>query len=128
VGLFSIKTKKQVDGPEAVLVTDLDAMVANPIAFRLHGKIHHLRPVTTKEFFAYSNAILALDRMKDDSKMTDDEILDSYLKLIQAVCSTVTFDDVRSLTHAQASALIKLVIDHVTGRVIETPEPDQKKN
>lgn len=131
MGLFNIRTKKQVDGPEAVIVSDLDAMVANPIAFRLHGKVHHLRPVTTKEFFAYSNALISLDRLKEDSKISDEEILDTYLRLIQAVCDTIDREDVRKMTHAQAGALIKLIIDHVTGRV-HAPEPateeEQKKN
>ena len=128
MGLFNLRTGKQVDGPEAVVVSDLDAMVANPVAFRLHGKVHRMRPITVKEFFAVSNALLSLERLKSDDRLTDEQIIDLYFQIIHSVCDSVTKNDIKSMTHAQAGALIQLIVDHVTGRA-HVPIPDeQKKN
>jgi hypothetical protein len=126
MGLFNLRTGKPVDGPEATIVSDLDAMVANPIAFRLHGKVHHLNPVTVKEFFAYSNALLSIQTLQSKSDLSDEEIVDLYAKLIQSVCTSITKDDVKNLTHAQATALLNLIIEHITGRA-HVSEDEKKK-
>lgn len=126
MSLFNLRTGKELDGPDAVIVSDLDAMVANPIAFRLHGKVHQLRPVTVKEFFAYANALLGLERLKSDEKLSDEQIVDIYCQLIQAVCETITRDDVKAMTHPQASALLQLIIEHINGKA-HAPEKDEKK-
>lgn len=128
MGLFNLRTGKVLDGPEAAIVSDLDAMVANPIAFRLHGKVHYLKPVTVKEFFAYANALAGLERLKSDEKLSDEQIVELYSQLIQSVCETVKADDVKLMTHAQATALLQLVIDHITGRAhAPAPKQDEQK-
>jgi len=127
VGLFNLRTGRKLDGPEAVVVSDLDAMIAQPIAFRLHGKIHHLNPITVKEFFAYSNALLSVEKLKEQKVLSDEEMVGLYYGLIHSVCDTITKEDIKDMTHAQAAALLELVVKHVTGRA-HAPEPDQKKN
>lgn len=127
MSLFNLRTGKVLDGPEAVVVSDLDAMIANPVAFRLHGKVHQMRPVTVKEFFAYANALVGLERLKSDEKLSDEQIVDLYCQLIQAVCDTVSKDDVKAMTHAQATALLQLVVDHITGKAHAPASDDVKK-
>lgn len=126
MGLFNLRTGKALDGPEAVIVSDLDAMVASPIAFRLHGKVHHLRAVTVKEFFAYTNALLSLERIKENANISDDQIIEIYQGIIGALCESITKDDIKKMTHAQAAALLKLITDHITGKA-HAPV-DEKKN
>ena len=116
MGLFNLRTGRELDGPEATVVSDLDAMVANPISFRLHGKVHQLRPVTVKEFFAYANALAGLENLKAGNKVSDEGMVELYLKLIKSVCETVSTEDVKSMTHAQATALLQLIVNHVPGR------------
>jgi hypothetical protein len=128
MGLFNLRTGKPLDGPEATVVSDLDAMVAAPIAFRLHGKVHHLKPITVKEFFAYSNAMLSLQRLEDAEKMSADQIIDLYFSLMSSVCESITHHDIKAMTQAQAVALVKLIIDHVTGKTQVGPEPEEKKS
>lgn len=126
MALFNLRTGKPLDGPEAVIVSDLDAMIASPIAFRLHGRVHYLKPVTVKEFFAYANALVSLDKLKTDDKLTDEQLLEMYCRLIQSVCDTVTVEDVKSLTHGQATALIQLIVEHISGKAHADSEQKKK--
>ena len=122
---FNLRTGKAIDGPEAVVVSDLDAMIAQPIAFRLQGKIHHLNPITVKEFFAYSNALLSIERLKEREVLKDEDMVNVYHGVIHSVCDSITKDDIKNMTHAQAAALLKLIIDHVTGKASLQPKADQ---
>ena len=50
MSLFNLKTGKPIEMPESQVVSDLDAMVAMPVAFRLHGKVHYIKPISVREF------------------------------------------------------------------------------
>lgn len=127
MNLFNLRSGKQLDGPVAV-VSDLDKMIAEPIAFRLHGKVHKIKPVSVSEFFKYTNALAALTRLKDKDAFTANDILVRYYDLIAAVCDTITYKDVEQMTHAQIAALFSIVIEAVTGKAHASNDEDEKKN
>jgi hypothetical protein len=127
VNIFSVKTGKPVDGPDAQVVSDLDAMVAERVAFRLHGKVHYINPISVKEFFAYTNALVQIQALEKVDSVDANHVVDLYCALIQSVCQTVSRQDVKEMTQAQAGALIQLISDCVTGRA-HAKNSDEKKN
>lgn len=97
------------------VVTDLDAIVRDPIAITLHGKTHTIKPVLVEEFFALSNALAIVKELGLRDKLTLDEVIDGYYGVIYAVCPTITREDIRACSQSQIAALLKLVIEHVSG-------------
>jgi hypothetical protein len=116
MGLFSLKTGKAVDGPEVSVISDLDAMVADRVAFRLHGKVHYIRPISVKEFFAYTNALVAIQSLEKAETIEANHVVELYHGLIKSVCESVTKKDVQDMTQPQVAALIQLVSDCITGK------------
>jgi hypothetical protein len=102
------------------IVADLDAIVCEPIYFKVLGKTHALKPIDTGTFLAMIGGFGAmLDvKVKADSneKITDDELVRAYGKLFSAVCDTLGEKEVRRLTHAQLWGILALITEHVTGR------------
>lgn len=131
MGLFNLKTGKQLELPETQVVSDLDAMVAHPVAFRLHGKVHSIKPISVKEFYAFTNAVISLQALESAEQLTPSQVIDLYQRLIQSVCETVSRADIEQMTQAQCGALLNLIVECVTGKaqVEESKEtPAEKKN
>jgi hypothetical protein len=111
--------------PQAKVVADLDVIDVKPVAFRFNGETHLLKPVTTKEFLKASESFAKMDAMsKSDNQVPIEEVIDVYADLISSLCDTVNRDDILNMSQAQVAALLQLIIDHVTGRVVK----DEKKN
>jgi hypothetical protein len=130
VGLFNLKTGKALESPETQVVSDLDAMVSHPVAFRLHGQIHEIRPISVKEFYAFTNAIVSLQGLEKAEHITPSQVVDLYQRLIQSVCDSIDRSDVEKMTQAQCGALLNLIMECVTGKaqVDEVDEEAQKKS
>ena len=112
---------------ESAPVADLDAIVADPVFFRYKGKIHELKPMSLEHFLKFSNAQAELMAgVKEDVKLTAQDLADRYLKVINSVCDTITRDDILEMEQVQVAALYQLVIDLVTGQVA-TEETVKKK-
>ena len=109
----------------AELVADFDAMTTDPVAFKLNGKIHEIKPISTGEFFAYANAYAKLMAMLDEKKLTINpgELIERYFELFYSVCPSITIEDIKNSNNAQVAGLYQLIIDTVTGRT----HADQKK-
>ncbi len=122
MGIFNLKTGKKVE--DVNIVSDLDRMVADSVAFRLHGKVHKIKPITVKEFYEYSNAIARLKVIEKADKVKKDEIVDAYYNLIHSVVDTINLSDVENMTQAQAAALFSLILDAISGKA----QVDEKKN
>lgn len=101
-------------------------MIAEGVHFKLHGKTHELRAITVVEFFSYTDAMMKIATLKESAQLSDEQILDLYYAIIHSVCDSVTRADVKKMTHAQAAALLKLVVEHVTGEA--GAKPVEKKN
>ena len=105
------------------VVTDLDAIVKDSIAVKLHGKTHMIKPILVEEFFAISNALALVSDLQKREKITLEDLIDGYYGVIFAVCPTITKDDIRACSHSQVAAFLKRVISHVSGDLTE----DEKK-
>lgn len=131
MALFNLKTGKPVEMPEAQVVSDLDAMIAHPIAFRLHGKIHQIKPISVKEFYAFTNAIASITTLESDNKITTAQVIDLYTRIICSVCDSITRKDVELMTQAQCGALLNLIVEAVTGKAhaeSQAPSDEKKKS
>jgi len=107
------------------VVADLDAMVSEPFAFKLHGKQRIIKPIQLEEFLKYTNAYAMLWNKAEDGtkKLSDEKLLDIYVALFTSVCDDITKDDIRKMSQAQIGALFQLISDAVTGKA----HVDQKK-
>ena len=117
--LFSIKDAR----PEPEVVSDLDALISDPVAFRFKGKAHVIKAISVQEFLKTSEALARMNTLLEAKTVGFEEIVDSYYELIHAVCDTIHREDVLKMTQAQVSALISLVIKAVTGEA----QIDKKK-
>lgn len=108
------------------IVSDLDKMIAEPLAFKLHGRVHKIEPISVKEFYAYSNALARLNVLRDSKSIEKEDLVDAYFELYKSVISTIKLQDVEDMTQAQAAALFQLIIDVVTGRAY-APDEEKKK-
>jgi len=114
----------------AQVVSDLDALVAEPIAFRFKGRVHEIKPISTLELLKFTNAFAALQTLQGKSDtVTVAELVDAYAGVIASVCPTITREHVEDMTQAQVSALFQLVMDSVTGKAHVMPggEAEKKK-
>lgn len=107
-------------------IADLDALSDSKVPFKFGGKIHYLRPMRTKEFFAATNQLANMDNLRERGSVTAEELVEAYYGLFSSVCETITRDDVLSMTQPQCIALLQLVLDTVTGRA--QADIEKKKN
>lgn len=120
---FRSKSSKDVD-----IVSDLDALIAKPVAFRFNGKVHAIKPISVVEFYKYANALAALNSLRD-KKCTTEDLVEAYINIFSAVCDTITEKDVNNMTQAQAAALFQLTIDAVYGKAqIDIMQDEKKKS
>jgi len=109
------------------VVRDLDALLGEPIAFRLHGKVHEMKPLSTQDFLKYTGSMMELLNLKDKSNVTADELIDHYHEMIQAVCKTVERKDIEDMNQQQIGALFQLILDTVSGKSQVDAELEKKK-
>jgi hypothetical protein len=106
---------QNTDGP----ITDLDAIVAEPVYFRFKAKNHKLEPVSLEDFLKFTNAHDSLMRaIKDpETRLTPHELAEKMHNIFHSVCKTITLQDVLSMEQVQVAAIYQLIIDMVTGQV-----------
>jgi hypothetical protein len=100
------------------VVADFDAMSSEPVAFKLNGKIHTIKPITNTEFFTFANAyarLTALLKDKGDS-VPAEQVFDGYYEVFRSVCETISMDDIKNANSAQLGGVYQLIIDCVTGK------------
>lgn len=119
MSLFAFKKPVETT---AQVVSDLDALVAEPIAFRFQGKLHEIKPISTLELLRFTNAFAQLQQLNQKSDtISVDELIDAYTSVISSVCPTITREHVKDMTQAQVSALFQLVMDSVVGKAHAQP-------
>jgi hypothetical protein len=101
------------------LIADLDSMIIEAVEFKLHGKIHKIKPVSNIEFFKFTNAYANLWDATNKKALPPEKIIAGYFEIISSVCDSVTLKDVQQMTNAQVGALVQLIMDQVTGRLDE---------
>lgn len=113
--LWPARTAKKIDGP----VSDLDAIIAEPVNFRFKGKIHQLKPVDMQTFLKFTSAHSSLMRAAQDPevKLSAEDLAQKYHQVISSLCNTITVKDIMDMEQVQIAALFQLVMDVVTGQV-----------
>lgn len=99
-----------------LVVSDLDKLVSESVAFRFNGDKHLIKPLDTKTFLAVSEAFSRLDRLREKKQVTTKDLIEGYTELFKQACSTITQKHVESMTQAQVAALMQLIIDTVRGQ------------
>jgi hypothetical protein len=128
MNIFNLRTGRKKE--EINVVSDLDAMIADPVPFRYLGRVHKIKPISVLEFYKYTNALANLMALKDRKDATSEDMLDAYFNLFKSVCDTITHKDIESMSTAQIAALFKLTVDSITGAAQATNEVanTEKKN
>ena len=74
---------------EAVVVSDLDALVDTPVAFKFQGETHVINPLTAGEFLQVYEAFAKMEILVNEKNITAQEgskpkrnIFPSYVKTI----------------------------------------------
>ena len=115
--LINFKPSRSKVLEDVDLVSDLDALIEKPITFRVLGKIHKIKPISTKEFFRVLNSLDRLNRLNRlDGKFTDKDLLDAYVELVGSVCETIGKSEILQMSQAQVIALVQLIIDSISGK------------
>jgi len=113
---------------EEGVYANLDQLIAEPLPFRVHGKVHILKPVTTEEFYFLTNALSRLYTLRDQEKgVKADELIEAYFQVVSSICSTITRKDIEDMTQPQIGALYSLVLEHATGRSQKIDHEELKK-
>lgn len=119
MGLFQFKPSRTGAGgkPPGPVLADLDALVTEPVPFKLFGKTWQLRPVTTKQLFLVMDKLSQLENLRFLAKEINGEaIVDGYFNLFNQVCPELTRDDVGNMSQAQCISLLQLIVDSVSGK------------
>lgn len=98
------------------VVRDLDAIISEPVFFKLHGKVREIRPISTAGYLKYVNSLAALYELKDKQTVSADELIDRYFELVSAVCDDFTREDIEEMGQQQIGALFQLILDTISGK------------
>lgn len=115
------------------VVADLDKLVAEPIGFRLNGKVHVIKPITTRTFLLVSQKLGELDilraKISKTGEISEREIVERYHAVFQSCSDTMTKDDIRDMTHSQRAALLQVILECIGGKAhVQSAEESEKKN
>jgi hypothetical protein len=105
-------------------IADLDAMLVEPVGFRLLGRDHVINPISVEQFFLVTTKWAELDMLKAKKDVAISEVLDKYFEIISSVVDTISRDDLNQMSMQQIGGALQLVVETVTGKVFAE---DQKK-
>lgn len=100
-------------------VADLDAILVEPVSFKLHGKIHIIKPLDVQQFMLLTKAIIDFQELQSKDAITPSELIDRYYSLMNGVCPSIKRKDIEDMTHQQVAALYDLVMNTITGKIFE---------
>ena len=115
------QARQQIQGGTDV-VADLDALIEQRVSFKLHGKVHEIKPISSKDFLIFTNNLSKLMELKDKNKIEAEELIEKYHGLISSLCDTIKIEDIESMTQPQVGALFQLLLDSVTGKAQATAQ------
>lgn len=115
MGLFRIRDTQDTKSGARV-IADLDALIAEPVAFRFQGKTHLIKPISTAEFLKFLEASSRIGAVIANKTAKTDDVITAYHGLIMSVCDSFTRKDVEKLTEAQSWALFRVIIETVKGK------------
>jgi len=112
--------------PQAV--TDLDKIETVTVSFKLHGKVHLIKPLTSSQFFNMVNNFASIaDLSKNSQSITGDDLVVMYFKLFNGVCPTLKMEDIEKCTQNQIAALMNLILGKIMGKDLSEQSIEKKK-
>ena len=121
--MFKLKSVQAEPVRNAIVISDLDAMVAEKIAFRLHGQTHYIDPISTLTYLKFVNALDKFFESMKSKESSAEEVIDTCTALMSTVCSSITRKDIETCEQSQLSALFNLVYDSVGGKTQGKKKP-----
>lgn len=131
MGIFKLKPARDAHLDSSQIVADLDAIIATPITFRLAGRIHELKPISLKQYMGFLNKLGTIDSLAKQVNKTDVKMIDTLTRhmadIFGEVCETISIEDVKKMSYAQAVALYSLIIELMQGK-LHARVDNEKKN
>lgn len=118
--MFGEKFKQR--GKSSVVIADLDAMLVEPVAFKLHGKEHIIKPITFEQHLRITQGFNEFNAMLGKPGLKPDDIVDGYLKLVQVAVPTMTKEDVEQAEQSQLASVFSLIVRSYTGELFADQE------
>jgi hypothetical protein len=115
MGIFNFREPRKPEKP-IVVVADFDKLESHSVGFVLHGKTHIIRPVKVKEFYAAISKLATFGELQKKEKLSEDEVSEKYLEIIQTLCDTITLKDIKECTDPQIGALFQLIVNSILGK------------
>lgn len=110
MGIFKLRPAQ----PESVVVSDLDRLIREPVSFRLHGRVHEIKPITTEQFLKLADGLGKLDELKARAmrgeRIDERELVEKYHSLFRIACDSLTKEDFMKMQHSQRSALFQIIL------------------
>lgn len=105
---------------------DLDSIVATEAVFKFKGTEYTLRPITSRAFMEYCNAITEVQDLFKSQEITEDRVLEVYKGVVESVCPTFPVDQVQDMTRLQISALLQMILDFTRGKIDSNDDVKKK--
>lgn len=117
MGFFDVFKKKGV-GPQtdAKLLADIDAILNQPVSFKLRGKIYVIRPLTVEQFLECSKVIEQLAALDKKTDLTPEYVIGLYDLLLKSVGVKISKKELELLTSQQLVGIFNLVAETITGK------------
>ncbi len=115
--------RKEID--RKAVVYDVDKIHSRTTVFRLHGKEHQIKPLTTAQFFEYITAYNNFRTLGEKEKVSAEDLKNSYFDVFNTVCDSITRKDVEDCSQQQAAVLFGVILEAITGK--ENTDEAKKK-
>jgi len=109
-----LSARSKIDESVDVLA-DLDALVDEPVYFKLAGKTFKIKPVKTEQAFIAYQQFARLDALMKKKEISMTEAINVYGDLFESVIEKFDRKIVKDMTQSQCGALLKLIFDSVSG-------------
>lgn len=131
MGAFQFKPVRSQSQP--LVITDLDALISKPIAFKFQGEIFTVKPVDTGTYLKVADGLGQLQALtsQDQANVKREDIDQAYFNLLSNLCDDLKISHIQKMTVAQINALLRLIVRHLTGeteKYMQSDDSAQKKN
>jgi hypothetical protein len=114
---------------EAMVVSNLDRLISNPVGVILHGKKRIIKQMTTNHFLVVSRELHELDMLRRRSEsnevLDEKEVAQKHCDLFKSCVEPFDSYDMDKMTYPQIAALFQVILDCVGGKAQVVEE---KKN
>lgn len=116
---------KRKQGRTPVMVSDLDAMISQPVSFKVLGKVHTIEPLTVEQFTRFAFTYSKIISLQDQEHVSPDELIEAYFEMVSSVCNTISRENIKRMSQQQVAGLFQIMVDLHTGRLFS--EEGEKK-